>query len=181
MKTIITIVCGLFLAMCACSAVKTVALQPVKIEGTAMEPGLKDGDRIFISRALARIERGDIVIFYFPADQSKSYIKRVVGLPHDRVEIRDIIKSPYFMVPPGSSYRTILVSGIPQAAFDHTSVVRPSPSWCSLWPEVHIQHLRSRPGAVLRKGGEGQARLGTGLATSGGIFLHDHQRDLPCQ
>ena len=51
--------------------------------------GLKHGDRIFISRNLGRIERGEIVIFYYPFDESKSYIKRVVGLPNDRVEIRE--------------------------------------------------------------------------------------------
>ena len=79
----------LLLTVSACSVVKKVALQPVKVEGIAMEPSLKHGDRIFISRALERIERSDIVIFYYPADQSKSYIKRVVGLPNDRVEIRE--------------------------------------------------------------------------------------------
>ena len=73
----------------ACSVVKEVAVQPVQVEGIAMEPGLKHGDRIFISRNPDRIERGEIVIFYYPFDESKSYIKRVVGLPNDRVEIRE--------------------------------------------------------------------------------------------
>jgi signal peptidase I len=73
----------------SCSTIKKIAVQPVKVEGVAMEPGLKHGDRIFIARSYDRIDRGDIVIFYYPADQSKSYIKRVVGLPNDRVEIRE--------------------------------------------------------------------------------------------
>jgi len=89
MKIILTIVSVLLLTLSACYVLKTVALQPVKVEGIAMEPSLKHGDRIFISRALDRIERSDIVIFYYPADQSKSFIKRVVGLPNDRVEIRE--------------------------------------------------------------------------------------------
>ncbi len=89
MKVILTIVSFLLLTVSACSVVKQVALQPIKVEGIAMEPSLKHGDRIFISRALDRIERSDLVIFYYPADQSKSYIKRVVGLPNDRVEIRE--------------------------------------------------------------------------------------------
>ncbi len=73
----------------SCSVVKKIAVQPVKVEGVAVEPGLKHGDRIFIARSYDRIDRGDIVIFYYPADQSKSYIKRVVGLPNDRVEVRE--------------------------------------------------------------------------------------------
>ncbi|MGI9067685.1 MAG: signal peptidase I [Pyrinomonadaceae bacterium] len=73
----------------SCSMVKKIAVQPVKVEGVAMEPGLKHGDRIFIARSYDRIGRGDIIIFYYPADQSKSYIKRAVGLPNDRVEIRE--------------------------------------------------------------------------------------------
>jgi signal peptidase I len=85
---IVLIASFLLLTVSACSAVKKVALQPVKVEGIAMEPSLKHGDRIFISRDLDRIERSEIVIFYYPFDESKSYIKRVVGLPNDRVEIR---------------------------------------------------------------------------------------------
>jgi len=88
MKIILMLVSFLLLTASACSAVKKVAVQPVKVEGIAMEPGLKHGDRIFISRNLDRIERGEIAIFYYPFDESKSYIKRVVGLPNDQVEIR---------------------------------------------------------------------------------------------
>jgi len=88
MKVILTIVSSLLLTASACSTAKEVGFQPVKIEGIAMEPALKDGDRIFINRAIDPIQRGDIVIFY-PADQSKSFVKRVVGLPNDRVEIRE--------------------------------------------------------------------------------------------
>ena len=66
--------------------------QPVKVEGTSMMPGLQDQERIFINKftyrfGIGRIERGDTVVFWFPMDISKSYIKRVVGLPGDVVEI----------------------------------------------------------------------------------------------
>ena len=54
-----------------------------------MLPALRDGDRIFIDRNFDKLERGDIVIFYFPMDQRKSYIKRIVGLPNETVEIRE--------------------------------------------------------------------------------------------
>src|SRR5580692_3189843 len=66
--------------------------QPVKVEGTSMMPGLTDQERIFINKftyrfGLGNIERGDTVVFEFPQDTSKSYIKRVIGLPGDRVRI----------------------------------------------------------------------------------------------
>src|SRR5437868_15113338 len=64
--------------------------QPVKVEGTSMMPGLDDQERIFINKFVYRlepIERGDIVVFRYPRDPSKSYIKRVIGLAGDRVRI----------------------------------------------------------------------------------------------
>ena len=68
--------------------------QPVKVEGTSMMPALTDQERIFINKftyrfGISSIERGDMVVFWFPGDKSKSYIKRVIGLPGDRVEIAD--------------------------------------------------------------------------------------------
>ena len=66
--------------------------QPVKVEGTSMLPGLADQERIFINKFVYRFEtinRGDIVVFRYPRDPSKSYIKRVVGLPGDKIEISD--------------------------------------------------------------------------------------------
>ena len=66
---------------------------PVKVEGTSMMPTLDDQERIFINKfvyrfGLADIGRGDTVVFWFPGDPSKSYIKRVIGMPGDRVEVR---------------------------------------------------------------------------------------------
>jgi signal peptidase I len=66
--------------------------QPVKVEGTSMEPGLADNERIFINKftyklKLGDVRRGDTVVFWYPLDTTKSYIKRVVGLPGDRIRI----------------------------------------------------------------------------------------------
>ena len=65
--------------------------QPVKVEGTSMAPLLSDQERIFINKFVYRfepIERGDVVVFWYPLDRSKSFIKRVVGLPGETVELR---------------------------------------------------------------------------------------------
>ena len=66
--------------------------QPVKVEGTSMMPTLDDQERIFINKFVYRlhfgkIDRGDTVVFWFPGDPTKSYIKRVIAVPGDRVEV----------------------------------------------------------------------------------------------
>lgn len=64
--------------------------QPVKVEGGSMEPGLEDQERIFINKLVYRfesIERGDIIVFRYPRDTRKSFIKRVIGVPGDRIRI----------------------------------------------------------------------------------------------
>ena len=83
--------------------------QPVKVEGTSMAPLLSDQERIFINKFVYRfepIQRGDVVVFWYPLDGTKSFIKRVVGLPGETVEIRQgrvyvnnkLVPEPY--VPP---------------------------------------------------------------------------------
>ena len=64
--------------------------QPVRVEGTSMLPRLEDRDRLFINKFVYHfeaIERGDIVVFHYPRDPEKSYIKRVIALPGDRIRI----------------------------------------------------------------------------------------------
>ncbi len=66
--------------------------QPVKVEGTSMMPLLHDQERIFINKFVYKfetIQRGDVVVFWYPLDPSKSYIKRVVGLPGETVKINN--------------------------------------------------------------------------------------------
>jgi signal peptidase I len=66
--------------------------QPVKVEGTSMMPGLEDQERIFVNKFVYRwepIQRGDIVVFRYPRDTSKSYIKRVIGVAGDHVRIEN--------------------------------------------------------------------------------------------
>jgi signal peptidase I len=84
--------------------------QPVKVEGTSMNPLLSDQERIFINKFVYRfepIERGDVIVFWYPLDRSKSFIKRVVGLPGETIEIRsghlyvDGQELPYQYVPAG--------------------------------------------------------------------------------
>jgi len=96
--------------------------QPVKVEGTSMMPSLDDQERIFVNKFVYRLEsiqRGDIVVFHYPLDTSKSFIKRVIGLSGDRIRIDggqvyvngNLLDEDY--IPPAyvddRSYKTVMV------------------------------------------------------------------------
>src|SRR6201988_1784296 len=82
---------GLVVALGLAMIIIVFFYQPVKVEGTSMAPLLSDQERIFINKFVYHFEpigRGDVVVFWYPLDRTKSFIKRVVGLPGDEVEIR---------------------------------------------------------------------------------------------
>lgn len=70
----------------------TFLYQPVRVEGTSMMPGLQDQERLFINKFeyhFEPIHRDDVVVFHFPLDPEKSYIKRVIAIPGDTLRIDD--------------------------------------------------------------------------------------------
>ena len=72
--------------------IATVSIQTVHVVGGSMSPSLSSGDLVLASKLDYRVhdpQRGDIVILKDPMDPSKDFIKRVVGLPGDRILIRD--------------------------------------------------------------------------------------------
>ena len=80
----------LFVSAAASVLIITFLYQPVRVEGTSMLPRLEDSDRLFINKFvyhISAIERGDVVVFHYPRDPEKSYIKRVIALPGDRIWI----------------------------------------------------------------------------------------------
>jgi len=91
------------LCILAVLVVRSFLFEPFKIPSSSMVPTLKIGDHIFVSKfnfaltlpftkaELLRTgtpKRGDVVVFLFPRDESLHYIKRVVGVPGDKVEFR---------------------------------------------------------------------------------------------
>ncbi|MGA9770487.1 MAG: signal peptidase I [Blastocatellia bacterium] len=65
-------------------------VQPVKVEGTSMQPRLENDERIFVNKFkynFEPVERGEIVVFWFPDDPTKSFIKRVIGLPGESIDM----------------------------------------------------------------------------------------------
>ena len=118
-------------------------VQPVKVEGTSMQPRLVDQERIFVNRFIYRfqdIHRGDVVVFWYPRDRSKSFIKRVLGIPGDKVEIRagmvyvndGKVEEPY-LNPAFQDYKTYQPVRVPAGKYfvlgDHRNSSNDSRSW----------------------------------------------------
>jgi len=91
------------------------------VRGQSMRPGIRDGDRILIDRfsyMFGSIERGDIVVLSYPLDPSLDYIKRVIGVPGDEIQIRagqvivngEVMKEPYVADIDRTSYFTTVVA-----------------------------------------------------------------------
>jgi signal peptidase I len=81
----------LSVAVLFCSFFITFVAQAFRVQGTSMLPLLEDGERIIVNKFVYRfqpITRGDVVVFWYPRDPSVSFIKRVVAIPGDLVEIR---------------------------------------------------------------------------------------------
>ena len=84
-KLTILLIVGLFLSSCALLKERTVTFQ-----GASMLPTIKDGETLKVTQfdTQTQLVRGDIVVFKSPMDQTKGYIKRVIGLPGDKIEIQ---------------------------------------------------------------------------------------------
>ncbi len=82
-----------------------------RVHGSSMEPTLQEGEYLIVSKVVYQVhppERGDIIVFR-PPSGSEDYIKRIIGLPGDRVEIRD---------------GTVLVNGV---ALEESYTLSPAP------------------------------------------------------
>ncbi len=64
----------------------------IVVDGASMEPTLMSGEYVIVNRLSYKFgnpQRGDIIVFHFPRDPSKEYIKRVIGLPGDQVQVNN--------------------------------------------------------------------------------------------
>ncbi len=76
--------------------IRTFVFQPFVVEGSSMESNFHNGEYLFIEKVSYKLkspERGDVVVFRYPRDVRYNYIKRVVGLPGEQVEIKDGVVS----------------------------------------------------------------------------------------
>ena len=71
------------------------------VEGESMNPGYKPGERLLISPILLKFSpptEGDVVVIQHPNDQNKQLLKRVIGVPGDRIEGVDLGPNEYFVL-----------------------------------------------------------------------------------
>ena len=125
--------------------------QPVKVEGTSMMPILQDQERIFINKFVYKftgISRGDVVVFWYPLDPSKSYVKRVIGLPGDTVQVRfgkvyvnGRLLSEDYLIPEYMDHQSYAATQVEPNRFyvmgDHRNSSNDSRSWGTV-PRDHI-------------------------------------------
>jgi len=81
-----------FVALIAVAAIKYFLIQPFIVNGASMEPTFYDGDYLLVDELSYRFRepvRGDVVVFKSPQDTSLYYIKRIIGLPGEQLEIND--------------------------------------------------------------------------------------------
>lgn len=72
--------------------IRTFVIQAFKIPSGSMRPTLLEGDKLFVNKYIYRFESpkpGDIIVFKYPVDPKKDFIKRLVALGGDEVELRD--------------------------------------------------------------------------------------------
>ena len=72
--------------------IRSFVMQPFFVSGKSMQPNFHDGDYLIIDELSYRFEdpkRGDVIIFHYPNNPKEFYIKRIVGLPGEKIEIMD--------------------------------------------------------------------------------------------
>jgi signal peptidase I len=70
----------------------TFIAQSFVVEGSSMEPSLHNRERLLVNKLVYRFRKpqyGDVVVFRYPANPKRRFIKRVIGIPGDEVEVRD--------------------------------------------------------------------------------------------
>lgn len=126
-------------------------IQPVKVEGTSMQPNLVDQERVFVNKFVYRFSEarhGDVVVFWYPRDVSKSFIKRIIGVAGDRVEIRrgqvfrngEPVREPYVLpeyIDYDSHHTVVVPPGYYYVLGDHRNSSNDSRNW-GLVPERNI-------------------------------------------
>jgi signal peptidase I len=82
---------ALIIAVLLALTIRTFVVQAFKIPSGSMLPTLQIGDHILVNKFIyyfEPIKRGDVIVFKFPQDESRDFIKRVIGLPGETLEVR---------------------------------------------------------------------------------------------
>ena len=85
---------ALFLALLLALFIRTFVVQAFRIPSGSMIPALLVGDQILVDKLVYKFrlpERGEVMVFKYPEDESRDFIKRLIGLPGDKLEVRNRI------------------------------------------------------------------------------------------
>lgn len=80
------------IAIAAVFLIRSFLVQPFLVSGASMSPNFEDGNYLLVDELTYRVRepaRGEVAVFHYPNDESTYFIKRIVGLPGERVIIRD--------------------------------------------------------------------------------------------
>jgi signal peptidase I len=108
------------IALALASFIIIFIMQSFYVQGLSMEPTLHHGERLMVDKLTYRYrepKRGEIVVFRYPSDTRRKYIKRVIGLPGDQVEVRKHLvyvngiplSEPYINGPTYRDYGPIII------------------------------------------------------------------------
>ena len=95
LRFILDIVETLILSVVLFAVINAVSAR-IRVDGASMQPTLETGEFVIVNKLaymLGKVQVGDVIVFHFPRDPEQEYIKRVIGLPGDRVTVQDGIVS----------------------------------------------------------------------------------------
>ncbi len=115
----------------------------IRVEGISMEPSLHDGQFVVVNRLAYQWQepiRGDIVVFYFPQNPSRRFIKRVIGLQGDTINVQSgqvfvngvLLEEPYIAAPSNFSGEWTVERGKVFVLGDNRNNSSDSPDWGGL-------------------------------------------------
>jgi signal peptidase I len=91
LRFILDIVETLILSVVLFAVINAVSAR-IRVDGASMQPTLETGEFVIVNKLayiLGKVQIGDVIVFHFPRDPDQEYIKRVIGLPGDKVTVQD--------------------------------------------------------------------------------------------
>lgn len=146
-RILLEIIQTIVLALALFFAINLISAR-IRVDGSSMRPSFHNGDYVIVNRLAyqwSEIQRGDVVVFPYPLNPEEDYIKRVIGLPGDRVAIYggstyvngQSIDEPYIgNKPPGDLAEVVVPAGYVYVLGDNRNASSDSRAWGPLQIEA---------------------------------------------